>query len=161
MRATPTMILRMTADSRSTGNTPGCWNNFSLPSRSWKTSEACWERVRKLDIDWPDAFLQGLISTQEQLESVRTARREQRELNGVEAQIAVVNAGSQFWSEALAWGRARRLLTPMETGILEVAARVPTRTPTDKQSSRAIEILGKLNREGYSGELPIPSEQPK
>ncbi len=127
----------------------------------WAKKQACWERVRNLDIDWPDAFLQGLISVQGQRDSARTARREQRELNGIEAQIAVVNAGGQFWSDALAWGRARRLLTAMETGILELAARVPTRTPTDKQSSRAIEILDKLNGEGYSGELPIPSEQPK
>ena len=120
----------------------------------WAKKQGCWERVRNLDIDWPDAFLQGLISAQEQLESARTARREQRELNGIEAQIAVVNAGSQFWSDALAWGRARRLLTPMETGILDVAVRVPTRTPSEKQSSKAIEVLSKLQAEGYPAALP-------
>ena len=120
----------------------------------WAKKQACWERVRKLDIDWPDAFVAGLISAQEQRDTARSARREQRELNGIEAQIAVVNAGGQFWSDALEWGKARRLLTPTETGILGVAARVPSRTPTDKQSSKAIEILGKLHAEGYSEELP-------
>ena len=120
----------------------------------WAKKQACWERVRNLAIDWPDAFVEGLISAQEQRDTARTARREQRELNGIEAQIAVVNAGGQFWSDALAWGRARRLLTPTETGILGVAGRVPIRTPTDKQSSKAIEILGKLHGEGYSEELP-------
>ena len=123
----------------------------------WAKKQACWERVRNLAIDWPDAFVEGLISAQEQRDTARTARRDQRELNGIEAQIAVVNAGGQFWSDALAWGRARRLLTPTETGILGVAARVPTRTPTDKQSSKAIEILGKLHAEGYSEELPASS----
>ena len=127
----------------------------------WAKKQACWERVRNLDIDWPDSFLRGLISALEQRDSARIARREQRELNGIEAQIAVVNAGSQFWSAALAWGRAQRLLSPLETGILNVAIRVPTRTPTDKQSSKAIEILGKLNGEGYTAELPVPSEQPE
>ncbi len=120
----------------------------------WAKKQACWERVRKLDIGWPDAFVAGLISAQEQRDTARSARREQRELNGIEAQIAVVNAGGQFWSDALEWGKARRLLTPTETGILGVAARVPSRTPTDKQSSKAIEILGKLHAEGYSEELP-------
>ena len=123
----------------------------------WAKKQACWERVRNLAIDWPDAFVEGLISAQEQRDTARTARRDQRELNGIEAQIAVVNAGGQFWSDALAWGRVRRLLTPTETGILGVAARVPTRTPTDKQSSKAIEILGKLHAEGYSEELPASS----
>ena len=123
----------------------------------WAKKQACWERVRNLPIDWPDAFVEGLISAQEQRDTARTARREQRELNGIEAQIAVVNAGGQFWSDALAWGRARRLLTPTETGILGVAGRVPIRTPTDKQSSKAIAILGKLHAEGYSEELPASS----
>ena len=120
----------------------------------WAKKQACWERVRNLDVDWPDAFIGRLISTDEQRNTARTARREQRELNGIEAQIAVVNAGGQFWSDALTWGQDRRLLTPTESGILGVASRVPTRTPTDKQASRVIEILEKLNGEGYSGELP-------
>ena len=123
----------------------------------WAKKQACWERVRNLEVDWPDTLFEGSISAQEQRDTARGARREQRMLNGIEAQIAVVSAGGQFWSDALTWGRARRLLTPTETGILDVAARVPTRTPTDKQSSKAIEILEKLNAEGYSGELPAAS----
>ena len=123
----------------------------------WAKKQACWARVLKLDIDWPDVFLQGLISVERQRDAVRTGRREQRELNGMEAQIAVVNAGGQFWSDALAWGRAQQLLTPTETGILSAAAGVPSKMPTDKQSSKAIEILGKLNEEGYAEGLPISS----
>lgn len=123
----------------------------------WAKKQACWERVRNLDIAWPDAFIGRLISAEEQRNTARTARRDQRELNGIEAQIAVVNAGANFWLDALEWGKARRLLTPTEAGILGVAARVPSRTPTDKQSSKAIEILGKLNGEGYSEELPASS----
>ena len=123
----------------------------------WAKKQGCWERVRNLAIHWPDEFVRGLISAEEQRDTARTARREQRELNGIEAQIAVVNAGGQVWSNALEWGKTRRLLTPTETGILGVAARVPGRAPTEKQSSRAIEILGKLHAEGYSEQLPTSS----
>ena len=124
----------------------------------WAKKQACWERVRNIGINWSNSFVGELISAEEQRETARTARREQRELNGIEAQIAVVNAGAQFWLDALEWGKAKRLLTPAETGILRAVARVPPRSvPTDKQSSRAIEILGKLNGEGYSKELPASS----
>ena len=123
----------------------------------WAKKQACWERVRNIGINWSDSFVGGLISAEEQRETARTARRAQRELNGIEAQIAVVNAGAKFWLDALEWGKAKRLLIPAETEILRAAARVPSRVPTDKQSSRAIEILGKLNGEGYSKELPASS----
>ena len=120
----------------------------------WAKKQACWERVRNLVVDWPDTFVEGLISAQEQRDTARTARREQRELNGMEAQIAVVTAGGNFWSHALAWGQARRLLTTPETNILTIAANIPRQTPTDKQSSRAIQILSKLQTEGYTSTLP-------
>ena len=123
----------------------------------WAKKQACWERVRNLDVDWPHAFVGGLNSAEEQRNTARTARREQRELNGIEAQIAVVNAGAKFWMEALEWGKAKRLLTPTETGILNAATRVPARTPSDKQSSKAIEILAKLHSEGYPKELTASS----
>ena len=123
----------------------------------WAKKQACWERVRKLHIDWPDAFVEGLISVQEQRDTARTARRDQRELNGIEAQIAVVQAGGQFWADALAWGQGRKLLTANETGILRAASRVPAQTPTDKQSSKALEILSKLQSNGYSLTLPTTS----
>jgi len=118
----------------------------------WAKHQACWERVRTVDITWPAPFLDELISTEEQHEAVRGARREQRELNGIEMQIAVVNAGPAFWSEALAWGSNRELLTPTELGILRVVAK--GRTPSERQSSKALEALRKLQSEGYASDLP-------
>lgn len=117
----------------------------------WAKHQACWERVRVLDIAWPESFLDELISTEERQEEARGARREQRELNGIEMQIAVVNAGAAFWTDALAWGRERGLLTPTELGVLRVMAM--GRTPTERQSSRAFGALSKLQSEGYTGEL--------
>lgn len=123
----------------------------------WAKKQACWARVSRLSIKLPKAFADELISVQEQRDSARKARREQRELNGIEAQIAVVNAGGPFWAETLTWGRDRNLLTPTETGILEVAASVPKRTPSDRQSTKAIQVLTRLQSRGYTAELPSVS----
>ena len=113
----------------------------------------CWNRVSGLAITWPRPFLDCLISNEERHDGVRAARREQRRFNSVEAQIAVVNAGPAFWAAALAWGKEQGLLTPAEVGILGVAARPAGKTPTERQVSRAIEALSKLQLEGYAGEL--------
>ena len=123
----------------------------------WAKKQACWDRVSRLAIELPQTLVDDLISVQEQRDTARKARSVQRELNGIEAQIAVVNAGGQFWADALAWGRGRDLLSPKETGVLQVAASVPGRAPTDKQSSKAIEVLGKLQSQGYAAEIPSVS----
>ncbi len=119
----------------------------------WAKKGGCWDRVRMLDVDLPPTMADELISTEEQKDATRGARRDQKQLNGIEAQIAVVNAGRKFWEDALSWGLPRELLTPFECEILEVAARIPQRTPTERQSTKAIKVLVKLQTEGYGGRL--------
>ena len=119
----------------------------------WAKKQGCWDRVRMLAVELPPMIGEELISAEEQKDAARGARRDQRQLNGIEAQIAVVNAGGEFWADALGWGRSRELLTPAESGVLEVAARIPQRTPTEKQSAKAVEVLRKLQSEGYEAAL--------
>ena len=120
----------------------------------WAKKQVCWKRVSDLDIAWPEPFLVDLISTDERKNAARGARREQRELNSVEMQIAVVNAGHAFWADTLSWGNERELLTPTEVGVLGLLANPAGKIPTERQVSRAVEALRKLQIEGYAGELP-------
>ena len=119
----------------------------------WAKKQGCWDRLSMLALELPPVIGDELISVEEHDDAARGARRDQRELNGIEAQIAVVNAGGEFWSNALDWGLSRELLIPTEQGVLQVCARIPHRTPTEKQSARAIEVLRKLQNEGYVAEL--------
>ena len=116
----------------------------------WAKKQACWKRVSELVVAWPRPFLNDLISTDDRRDADRSARREQRELNSVEAQIAVVNAGPAFWAAALAWGTERGMLTPTEAGVLGVAASRTGKIPTERQASRAVEALSKLQAAGYA-----------
>ena len=120
----------------------------------WAKKQACWNRVVELDITWSRPFLDGLISTVERRDAARGARREQRVLNGIETQIAVVNAGPAFWADVLEWGSKRGFLTPTEAGVLRVTANRKGRTPTERQCCKAVDVLSKLQSEGYTGELP-------
>lgn len=125
----------------------------------WAKKQACWERVRNTRVKWSEDFIDELISEEEQQERHREGQRDQELLNGIDAQTAVVKAGGPFWHDALKWGTNRRLLSENDTGVLEVAAqmptnRTPTRLPTEKQSERIIRVFSRLQSEGYNKELP-------
>ena len=42
----------------------------------------------------------------------------------------------------------RRLFSPTEIGVLEVAAAMPAKLPTERQSAKVIEALRKVHSEG-------------
>ena len=120
----------------------------------WAKKQACWHGARSQDVNWPEAFLDELISLEQKQAAARSAKRSQRELNGLEAQIAVVQAGPGFWSDALQWDSAHHVLSPKETGVLQAATRVPEQMPSDKQSLLILAALRRLQSEGYPKELP-------
>lgn len=119
----------------------------------WAKKQACWNRASRIPVQWPAELDDALISAEDRRSAALSARREQRQLNGMEAQIAVLKAGGDFWADALAWGREQGLLTPTEIGVLTVAAGVPRRTPTDRQSLVVLRGLAKLRSRGFQREL--------
>lgn len=114
----------------------------------WAKHQACWTRVAALKISWPEAFLDELIGKDEQRENKKSAVKDQKMLNGIDAQSIVVKTGGPFWRSVKDWGSKKRLLTQMESDILEVAASMPIRIPTEKQCIKVIETLRKLQKEG-------------
>jgi hypothetical protein len=114
----------------------------------WAKHQACWARVKALKIDLPAVFIAELIDRDEEKDQKRSAVKDQRMLNGIEAQARVVKLGATFWRGILDWGLERSLLSEFERDILRVAASIPHKLPSEKQSIKAVEILGRLKVEG-------------
>lgn len=112
----------------------------------WAKQQACWNRVSSLTLEWSPEFVEQLLDPEENRSRRKEGIRDQKALNGIEAQTLVVSAGAGFWQGVRQWGTQRRLLTPMEAGILDVAA--SGRVPSDRQSLKAMEVLKKLQGEG-------------
>lgn len=120
----------------------------------WAKKQACWHRVMKLDIKWPQELIDELVSLEEHKGRKREDRKDQKLLNGIEAQTAVFNAGGPFWKQTLDWGTSRTLLSEREAGLLTTASRIPAKLPTERQAQAIIEIFSKLQQEGLQSELP-------
>ena len=121
----------------------------------WAKQQACWSRVKQLEIVWPSKWLRSLLSKEDFERGKKQNKKDQKMLSGIEAQILVQTAGSAFWKETRAWGRERNLLSPREDGIISVAA--DGRVPSEKQAPICVEILQKLHEEGYQGGLGLIS----
>ncbi len=114
----------------------------------WAKQQACWHAVSELRVNWPEEWLGELLTTEQQSDSRRAARKDQKVLGEAEATIAVVNANGQTWRQIREWGTRRRLLSQTESEILGVCAQIPDKIPSGKQSVRALRILLKLRKEG-------------
>lgn len=90
----------------------------------WAKKPACWKIIKAKPVSWPRALQAELVSRREKQRQQAAGRRDQRELNAIEAQIAVVQAGPAFWVEA--------------RGL-----------PSEKQSVVAVTTLEQLNAQGY------------
>lgn len=119
----------------------------------WAKKQACWDRVKKLDISWPNGFINELISLDEQKDRKREGRKDQKVLNGIEAQTAVFNAGGEFWKQVKDWGVSRNYLSERDLGVLTIAAQIPDKIPSDKQSALILDILSRLQSEGLDMNL--------
>ena len=114
----------------------------------WAKKQACWARVKDLVLDWPNDFLDQLISLDEEKAGRKDARKDQNALEGIFVQRAVVNAGPKYWSDLRQWGDTEGKLTPNEDGVLKVASHMPNRIPTEAQSKKAYDIAVRLREEG-------------
>ncbi|MAS11201.1 AIPR family protein [Salinisphaera sp.] len=118
----------------------------------WCKKDVCWQRlaarVPELEEILPAEFLEDAASIEDRTNQQKHARKVQKVDNGIEAQTIVLKIGSGGWSQVLTAGNQRSIFTPKELGLLQTAARIPTRIPTEKQSIALLDILEKAKSEG-------------
>jgi len=74
--------------------------------------------------------------------------QKQRIENGIEVQRLVFEVSQARWTKIIKAGMNRRLLTPKEVDILQIAEQIPAKIPTEKQSAILLEVLRKAREEG-------------
>jgi hypothetical protein len=119
----------------------------------WAKQQACWNRVKSLDFEWPKKWFENLVGGEEIHLKQKTAMKEQRVLNGIEAQVAVVNSRPDLWLSAKRFAEERMLLSQSEVNILQVASDASHRPPSEKQCAWALAVLVKLRGEGFPEDL--------
>ncbi|MCA1791930.1 MAG: hypothetical protein LC667_19410, partial [Thioalkalivibrio sp.] len=111
------------------------------------------------ELEYPSDLKDYLLTPAEAATAVDDERKKKAVTSGIEDQSTVVNLGSGFWKGALEWGKAQRLVTPKEVGILETCSKIPYRLPSEKQCSIAMEVLERLEAGGFEERSTEAGEQ--
>lgn len=117
----------------------------------WAKRKACVEAAMKIDVEFCTDLSEVLIGTAERQDRVTEGRRDQRIIDGIQAQAAVAKFGSDQWASLRDWARASGMrLTPTENGILEAATQLRLRPLSEAQSLKAIGVLERAREQGYA-----------
>jgi hypothetical protein len=105
------------------------------------------ERMDRFSKLFSEEFEAELLSREEQLTEKRTARSTQKLDNGIEAQSRILAIPASKWLAVRELLAAKRLLTPKEVGILNIAMKIPTQIPSEKQCAVLLDVLEKARLE--------------
>jgi len=124
----------------------------------WCKKEQCWTRllgtIDRLEAALPENFFADLISLEEQNSENKDAKATQKIDSGIEAQKRVIAIPAAKWHTVLHELSRRRLLTPKETGVLQIAVQIPAKIPTEKQSLVLLDVIEKARLEGLLVDEP-------
>jgi uncharacterized protein YeeX (DUF496 family) len=113
--------------------------------------ELCWQNIRNLYIELNDDFeSDDFVIDDDKKYEEKVAVKEQKMMNGIEAQIYITKKGVDYWKNLIRWNLKRRLLTQKDISFISSAtnSNVP---PSEKQSLIIIDIEKRAIEEGYQG----------
>jgi hypothetical protein len=115
----------------------------------WCKKELCWQRARDTKIPLMRDLADELVEPVVERQAKRDAETAQKIVTGIELQSQVVQLGGPFWSRLQRWGRLKSLLGPTDDSLLAIAAAIPRKIPSERQSVRIMEIKARLEEEGF------------
>lgn len=117
----------------------------------WCKRERCWEDLKsQIDTSVFGELDLDLVSADIASSGRRSARKEQKITNEVEAQADVVRRGVAYWQQLLRWSESGTSMTPSELDVLHVASRMPRMIPTGNQALKLLQVAAKATEEGWS-----------
>jgi len=115
----------------------------------WCKKELCWSRARDTKIPFVKDLAPELVGKDEELFIKKDAQAQQAIVTGIQAQTNVVELGQAYWRGLQAWGRQRQFLSPDDDSIVSIAVALPRKVPSEKQSTRLLQIKARLEEEGF------------
>ncbi|MNW62431.1 hypothetical protein D3C74_405610 [compost metagenome] len=90
-----------------------------------------------------------LIASGDEKTEVRRARKEQKIVNGIEAQTRVVNYGADYWKKLYSFILEKQIPYHTEADALKIACNMPAKLPNSIHSQKLLSLLERVTIEGW------------
>lgn len=117
----------------------------------WAKREACWERLRSIDMSATPAIASFILDEEASRAVTDSSKKIQKLDSSIGAQIAVLNLGSRYWVNLREFGRAMKVLTEKDIGIISTATGEAGRLPSELQSAHLIQLSERMKKMGFEG----------
>mgnify|MGYP000043088437 FL=1 len=91
-----------------------------------------------------------LITTDDEKAAQRSAKKEQKVVNDINAQVEVVKYSADQWKRLSEFAVMNHLVTPTDVSALAIACKIPEKLPNTYQSKRLLALLAKAVEEGFN-----------
>lgn len=135
------VLLKITDPSRKVANVT-----------QWCKKNDCWDEVKKISLDIPDEIESCLITIDEQKAAQKSAKKEQKVMNEIQAQTMVVNYPIDLWKRLSEFVVKNHMVTPTDVSALTIACQMPSKIPNTYQCKRLLALLKKASAEGFNTE---------
>lgn len=126
-------------------------DRLTLNVTQWCKQEACWNRSK--DSCWTvlPEFINTLVSKTELKEEENDAKELQKVSNDVNAEMDIIEKGTEYWRKIMDWAEDRKLISSIDKDFLKIAVNVEYtgKIPSTKQTKRILLIRDKVLLEGY------------
>ena len=116
----------------------------------WCKRLECWNEVKTIPFKLPTALEACLITADEEKAAQRSAKKDQKETNGINAQVEVVNYSSDIWKALSKFAAMKHLVSSADVTALNIACQIPSKIPTAAQSKRLLALMERAIEEGFN-----------
>ncbi len=125
-------------------------NRETINVTQWCKREACWDRVKKCQINLSGEIERILIDKGENKIADREAKKDQKLLSDIEAQKKVLELGVDVWKAVHSFIQSKRVKVSAEQEMaLRYAMRIPEQFPSGHQSVQLLSLLEAVESNGF------------
>lgn len=115
----------------------------------WCKRNECWEVVKNISYSLPRGIQDYLMTLDEVKMAEKSAKKEQRITNDINAQVEVVKYSAYDWKRLSEFAVNNHMVGAADVTALSIACSMPSKIPNSFQSKKLLDLLERAIQEGF------------